>query len=246
MPQTPRPKVLCVIPARLNSTRLPRKALAIIGDKPMVQHTYEVAIQCEPIAQVVVATDSEEIAAVIENIGGIAEMTSSEIKTGSDRCAVVAERYPNMDVIINLQGDEPFMKPVMLSQLIEPFFSEQPPQMSTLAYPLEDMDEYHTPDIVKVICDVNGDAIYFSRSPIPYQRDPDVSLNLLHHMGLYAYSRDFLKTYTQLPQTPAEKAELLEQLRAIEHGYKIRVCKTEHKSLEVNTPEELERARGLV
>lgn len=238
-------KVLCVIPARIGSTRLKRKALALLGNKPMVQRTYEAAIQCPDLDDVIVATDSEEISSVIKSCNGKVEMTDKNIQTGSDRVAVVASRYPEMDVIINLQGDEPFIKPQMLTELAAPFFSDNPPQMATLAYELKS-DELKNPDIVKVITDKNGDAIYFSRSPIPFQRDLSVKINTLHHMGIYAYTKSFLKLYTKLPQTTLEIAEKLEQLRAIENGYKIRVCYTEHRTLEINTPEELEKARELI
>jgi len=241
-----KPKVLCVIPARIGSTRLERKPLALIGDKPLVQRTYEAASLCPDLDKVVVATDSEEIATVIEQCGGITEMTSADIKTGSDRVAVVAERYPEMDVIINLQGDEPFIKPIMLSELIQPFLQNRQLKMATLAFPLADISEYKDPNIVKVISNIHNDAIYFSRSPIPFQRNPKTPITALHHMGIYAFSRDFLKVYCNLPQTQLEIIESLEQLRAIEHGYKIYVRETQHRTLEINTPDELERARQLV
>ena len=239
-------KVLCVIPARLGSTRLHRKALSLIGGKPMVQRTFEAASLCPDLDKVVVATDSDEIASVVEACGGVAEMTSPEIQTGSDRVAVVADRYPEMDVIINLQGDEPFIKPSMLSELIEPFKQDEGLKMATLAFELDYEKEFHDPNIVKVIRDLHNNAIYFSRSPIPFQRNTEIPVPALHHMGIYAFRRDFLKVYCKLPQTTLEKIESLEQLRAIENGYKIHVAKTAHKTLEINTPEELERAREYV
>ncbi len=242
----PMPKVLCVIPARLGSTRLSRKALQLIGDKPMVQLTYEAASQCQDISKVIVATDSDEIAQVITAIGGEVQMTATDIKTGSDRVAVVAKANPGYDVVINLQGDEPFIKAAMLCELIEPFCQDSPPVMATLAYPFKDNEEFDSPERVKVIRDSNNNALYFSRSPIPYPRTQQAKPCALHHMGLYAYTPSFLATFCELPQTPCELAESLEQLRALEHGHQIYVKETAHRTLEVNTPEELAMARDLL
>lgn len=236
-------KVLCVIPARLNSTRLPRKMLAKIGERCLIQQTYLQAAQCNSLTQLIVATDSPEIAAVVEEVGGEVAMTPSVLETGSDRVAYVAKEYPSMDVVINLQGDEPFIHPETLTELIAPYEEGENPVMATLGYALDFDKEYHDPGIVKVITDQKGYAIYFSRAPIPYIRQQGQSLPILHHVGLYAYQRDFLLEYTKMPQTPLEKTELLEQLRAIENGYKIRVKQTHHHSLEINTPEELQRAQ---
>lgn len=172
-------------------------------------------------------------------------MTDPNAPTGSDRVAIVAERFPEMDVIINLQGDEPFIRPHMLEQLISPYLKGERPEMTTLAFPLNPAEDFQNPGAVKVITDIHHNALYFSRSPIPYFRAQG-DAPVYHHMGLYAYRRDFLKVYTQLPQTPLEKAEALEQLRAMEHGYKIRVCLTESRTLEINTPEELAQAQTFV
>lgn len=234
-------KILCVIPSRIGSTRLPRKALLPIQGKPMVQWTYENASRCTRLSKVVVATDNLEIAEVITRAGGTVEMTDMTIPTGSDRAAVVAERYPDMDIIINLQGDEPFIKPQMLDTLIQPYLQGERPDMTTLAYPLLP-HEYADPGVVKIVTDINQNALYFSRAFIPYQRQA-TSVSLYHHMGVYAFRRDFLKLYTTLPQTPLELTESLEQLRALEHGYRIRVCSTINRTLEINTPEEYERAQ---
>lgn len=238
-------KTLCVIPARLNSTRLPRKMLRKIGEYCLIQKTYLQARQCAALTQLIVATDSHEIAAAVKEVGGEVAMTPESLQTGSDRVAYVAREYPSMDVIINLQGDEPFIRPEMLTELIAPYHQGENPVMATLGYPLDFDKEYASSDIVKVIMDQQGYAIYFSRAPIPYIREAGESLPILHHIGLYAYQRDFLLAYTKMPQTPLEKTELLEQLRAIENGYKIRVSRTEHRTLEINTPEELERAQNF-
>lgn len=238
-------KALCVIPARLNSTRLPRKMLCEINGQPMIQMTYLGAKKCADLSKVLVATDSEEIASVVREVGGEVIMTPQDLQTGSDRVAYVAKQFPEFNVVINLQGDEPFIKPQMLSELLTPFKEDKNTKMSTLAYELEFPHEYHDPSIVKVISDQKGNAIYFSRSPIPFIRHTTKEIPVLHHMGLYAFTRDFLLEFTQFPQTPLEKIELLEQLRAIENGYKIRVCKTNYRTLEINTPEELERAQSI-
>lgn len=233
--------ILCIIPSRIQSTRLARKALLPINGKPMVQWTYENAKRCEILNDVIVATDCNEIADVITALGGKIAMTDPDIPTGSERAAAVAELYPDMDVIINLQGDEPFIKPIMLQQLVMPWMNGENPEMTTLAYPLSP-DRYTSPGAVKVITDIYGNALYFSRAPIPYYRT-DYRANVYNHMGLYAFRRDFLLHYRTLPQTPLEKTESLEQLRVLEHGYKIRVCLTEEKTLEINTPEEYQMAQ---
>lgn len=235
-------KILCVIPSRIGSTRLQRKPLLPIQGKPMIQWTYENAARCKLLTKVIVATDSKEIADVVHAIGGSTEITDANLQTGSDRVAAVAEKYPDMDVIINLQGDEPFIKPHMLEQLVAPYLAGERPEMTTLAYPIDLANEHKEAGVVKVITDLKNNAIYFSRAPIPYFRN-SVSAPVYHHIGLYAFKRDFLLQYTKLPQTPLEKAEALEQLRALEHGYRIRVCLTKERTLEINTPEELAAAQ---
>lgn len=238
-------RILCVIPSRIGSTRTPRKALLPIQNKPMIQWVYENACRCRILQEVVVATDSDEIAAVIQQIGGNVMMTSSHLPTGSDRVAFVAAQYPDMDVIINLQGDEPFIKPRMLEQLVAPYLNGETPDMTTLASPLDMEIHYNNPGAVKVVTDLQGNALFFSRAPIPFFRTTEKA-PVYHHMGLYAFRRDFLLRYTQLPPTPLEKTEALEQMRALEHGFKIRVCLTEEKTLEVNTPEEYQQAQTFI
>jgi len=237
-------KILCVIPSRIQSTRLPRKPLLPIQGKPMIQWVYENAKRCPLLSDVIVATDSDEIAQLVTSIGGKVHMTDPAISTGSERVAAVAEHYPEMDVVINLQGDEPFIRPHMLEQLVTPWLMGDNPEMTTLAYPLMP-EKMHDAGAVKVITDLSGNSIYFSRSPIPYPRT-DTKAPVFHHMGLYAFRRDFLLHYKTLPQTPLELAESLEQLRVLEHGYKIRVCLTESRTLEINTPEEHAAAQHFV
>lgn len=207
----------------------------------MIQWVYENAKRSEILRDVIVATDSQEIADIITGIGGKVELTDPNIPTGSERVAAVAERHPEMDVIINLQGDEPFIKPSMLEQLVSPYLKGEMPEMTTLAFPLL-KEKYSEPGAVKVITDLNGDAIYFSRAPIPYYRT-EQKAPVYHHMGLYAFRRDFLLKYKDMQQTPLELTESLEQLRVLEHGHKIRVCLTEERTLEINTKEEYEKAQ---
>ena len=209
----------------------------------MIQWVYENAARCDLLTDLIVATDNNEIAAVIKHIGGKVEMTDPAIPTGSERVAAIAERHPEMDVIINLQGDEPFIKPAMLTQLIAPYLAGESPEMTTLAYPF-DPEKYHSPGAVKVITDLQGNSIYFSRAPIPYFRT-EGEAPVYNHMGIYAFRRDFLMQYKALPPTPLEKIESLEQLRVLEHGYKIRVCLTNEKTLEINTQEEYELAQAF-
>jgi len=238
-------KILCIIPSRIGSTRLPRKPLLLIQGKPMIQRVYENAKRCEILSDVIVATDSQEIADVVQKINGNFIMTDPNLPTGSDRAAAVAKEYPDVDIVINLQGDEPFIRPKMLEQLVQPWLSGESPDMTTLAYPLNHAEFYNSPNAVKVITDQNGNALYFSRAPIPFFREKINNVPVFHHMGLYAFKREFLLHYTTLKHTPLEKAEALEQLRALEHGYKIRVCLTEEKTLEINTPEELAAAQNF-
>lgn len=237
-------KILCVIPSRIRSTRLERKPLLPIQGKPMIQWTYENAARCTFLSNLIVATDDDGIADVITKIGGKVQITDPNLPTGSERVAAVAELYPDMDVIINLQGDEPFIKPSMLESLVAPYLQGETPDMTTLASPLNVKNSYNEPGAVKVITDIHHNAIYFSRSPIPYFRT-EHSAPVYHHMGLYAFRRDFLMLYKSLPQTPLEIAESLEQLRVLEHGYKIRVCLTQEKTLEINTKEEYELAQSF-
>jgi 3-deoxy-manno-octulosonate cytidylyltransferase (CMP-KDO synthetase) len=221
--------------------------LAKINGQAIIQKTYLAAKQCNDITKLIVATDNEEIAAVVREVGGEVAMTDPLLNTGSDRVASVAREFSDMDIVINLQGDEPFVKHEMLSQLVTPFRHEKI-VMSTLGYDLQFPEDYSDPNIVKVILDQHDFAIYFSRSPIPYLRNKELNISelpVLHHMGLYAYQREILLQFSKWQQTPLEKAELLEQLRMLENGYKIKVVKTHYRTLEINTPEELARAQSF-
>ena len=237
-------QILAVIPARYSSQRFPGKPLAQIGDRPMVQWVYEAAKSCPAFSEVVVATDDARIADCVEKFGGKVEMTSPNHPAGTDRVAEVAQRYPEMGAVANVQGDQPFVTAPMLTQLVAPYQADEMPDMTTLASPLEAETGYADPNVVKVICDQQDNALYFSRSPIPYYREK-VKAPVFHHLGLYAFSRNFLLQYAQLSPTPLETCEGLEQVRVLEHGYRIRVCYTETQVIEVNTPEDLSLAQQL-
>jgi 3-deoxy-manno-octulosonate cytidylyltransferase (CMP-KDO synthetase) len=238
-------RIVAVVPARYGASRFPGKPLADLDGRPIVQWVYEAATACPDFDEVVVATDSEDIAARVRTFGGAVELTRSDHETGTDRVAEVAERRENADVVVNVQGDQPFATPEMLSALVEPYVSGQSPPMTTLACPLTDEESWEDPNVVKVVCDRNDDALYFSRSPIPHRGKGD-PVDGRHHLGLYAFTRETVLRFPSLEQTPLERRERLEQLRALEHGIQIRVCATDRAVLEVNTPEDLERARELV
>lgn len=237
--------ILAVIPARYNSTRFPGKPLVTIGDRPMVQRVYEAAKTCSHFSKVVVATDSEIIADCVHSFGGEVEMTSSNHETGTDRVAEVALRYPQMQAIANVQGDQPFVTSEMLTQLINPYLQGELPAMTTLGCPLDMDNSYLDSNSVKVLCDRQSNALYFSRSPIPYFRNAG-EVPVFHHLGLYAFERNFLAQYAQMKPTPLEECEGLEQLRVLEHGFPIRVCLTQKVVLEINTPEDLVQAQKII
>jgi 3-deoxy-manno-octulosonate cytidylyltransferase (CMP-KDO synthetase) len=234
--------ILAVIPARYAAQRFPGKPLVLLDHRPMVQWVYEAAQSCSVFAKVVVATDDERIADCVKGFGGTVVMTSASHPSGTDRVAEVADYYPDMDVVVNVQGDQPFVSAKMLEQLVSPYLAGEFPDMTTLACPLDLSNGYLDPNTVNVICDRNHNALYFSRAPIPYFRN-SLPAPVFHHLGLYAFSRSFLMQYAQLEPTPLEACEGLEQLRVLEHGFTIRVCQTETPVLEINTPEDLIQAK---
>ncbi|MEG6585071.1 3-deoxy-manno-octulosonate cytidylyltransferase [Dendrosporobacter sp. 1207_IL3150] len=237
--------ILCVIPARYSSTRLPGKPLADIAGKPMIQHVYERAKQAERPTTVLVATDHELVYQAVKSFGGEVMMTSADHPTGTDRLAEVANSFPDADIIINVQGDEPLIEPKVIDDLASAFDDSPDLAMATLMTEMEEI-EHNNPNAVKVITDLKGYALYFSRSIIPYPRVKDVGMPVHKHLGIYAYRRDFLLKYAKLSPTPLERTESLEQLRALEHGYRIKVIKTDFKSIGVDTPEDLERVNEML
>ena len=236
------PSVMVVIPARYGSSRFPGKPLVMLGRKPMIQHVYEQAAACRVVAEVLVATDDERIKQAVEGFGGRAVMVTGDYRTGTDRVARVARMF-NGNYFVNLQGDEIPLQPDLLTDLIEPFI-ESGTGMGTLKRAIDSTEDVHNPSVVKVVTDQQGNALYFSRAPIPLVRD-DASRRAvegLHyiHLGLYMYQRDTLLKLASLPTGRLEDAEKLEQLRALEHGIPIRVWETKHDSLRVDTPQDVE------
>ena len=237
--------ILCVIPARYASTRLPGKPLALIASRPMIQHVYERACKAVRPDQVLIATDHDLVYAAVKAFGGHVMLTSPDHPTGTDRLAEVARSCPDYSLIINVQGDEPLIDPVVIDQLAAAFDNKPHLNMATLATVME-AHEYDNPNAVKVVTDLDGNALYFSRSRIPFPRVPTDGLPVYKHIGIYAYRRDFLLTYASLPPTPLEKTESLEQLRALEHGYRIKVLLTNFTSIGIDTPEDLELVNRIV
>ena len=236
------PSVTVVIPARYGSSRFPGKPLVMLGRKSMIQHVYEQAAACRSVKEVLVATDDERIKQAVEAFGGRVVMVAGDYRTGTDRVAGVARMFDG-DYFLNLQGDEIPLQPDLLADLIEPFI-ESGTEMGTLKRAIESTEDVHNPSVVKVVTDHLGNALYFSRAPIPLVRD-DTSRRAvegLHyiHLGLYMYRRDTLLKLASLPTGRLEDAEKLEQLRALEHGIPIRVWETKHDSLRVDRPEDVE------
>ncbi|MBQ4495448.1 MAG: 3-deoxy-manno-octulosonate cytidylyltransferase [Selenomonadaceae bacterium] len=231
-------KSICVIPARYSSTRLPGKPLADICGKPMICRVWERASRAKSVAEVIVATDDERILKAVEENHGRAMMTRADHKTGTDRLAEVAEKFPNVEVVVNVQGDEPLIEPSLIDELVAAFVADKDLQMATVATELTDAAEMNNPNNVKVVLGKNNDALYFSRSLIPYPRNAGKS-PVFKHIGIYAYRRQFLIDYAKMTPTPLEQAESLEQLRALENGFKIRVIKSSCQFIGVDTEEDL-------
>lgn len=247
-------KILGVIPARYASSRFPGKALVSIGSKTMLQHVYERVSLARYLTNVIIATDDQRIYDEARRFGGMVRMTRPDHLSGTDRVAEVASS-DTAEWIVNVQGDEPLIDPGAIDAAILPLLDEPSIPMGTLKKRIEDPREVGDPNVVKVVTDRFENAIYFSRSTIPYPRDQAVGQDLspvtrespVHykHIGLYVYRRDFLLRYPDMPVGPLEKAERLEQLRALENGHKIRVVETEYESIGVDTPDDLDRVNKL-
>jgi 3-deoxy-manno-octulosonate cytidylyltransferase (CMP-KDO synthetase) len=251
-------KFTVVIPARYASSRLPGKPLADIGGQPMVVRVAERAVQ-SGAHDVVVATDDARVLQAVEQAGYRAVMTSVEHASGTDRLAEVAEilQSADDDILVNVQGDEPLIDPGMIRECALCLTTHEQAAIATLAHPLHDLSEFLNPNVVKVVMDEQGYALYFSRAPIPWPRDafsagqnqsvglPD-DFSALRHIGLYAYRAEFLRAFTSLPPAPLERVEMLEQLRALWHGHRIAVAVTlDTPGAGVDTPQDLERVRAV-
>jgi 3-deoxy-D-manno-octulosonate cytidylyltransferase len=241
------PRVAVVIPARYGATRLPGKPLAQIDGRPMIWYVWERAKRSRSASRVVVATDDDRILDAVRGFGGEAVMTSPGCASGTDRVAEAA-RSLKEGIVINLQGDEPMMHPSVIDAVAESLLADPVVSMATAALPLDDPDAFVRPSVVKVVVDARGDALYFSRSPIPHYRDA-ASGRFRKHLGIYGYRREFLFTVAALRPTPLEEAEKLEQLRVLQSGYRIRVVDVAYDSTGVDTPDDLqtveERICGL-
>jgi 3-deoxy-manno-octulosonate cytidylyltransferase (CMP-KDO synthetase) len=246
-PAAAHPKSLIVIPARLASTRLPRKLLLRETGKTLIQHTYEAALKATLPAGVIVATDHEEIFHEVKSFGGRAIMTSPTCASGTDRVAEIARRMPETDILVNVQGDEPEIAGESIDLAIRMLDENPDAVMSTLATPICSREQLDDPACVKVVCDVRGRAMYFSRSPIPHPRQWDDALqtatppNFFQHVGLYAYRRDFLLRLAEMPPSKFEQIEKLEQLRVLEAGHSILVGIIDDRTFGIDTPEDYRR-----
>jgi 3-deoxy-manno-octulosonate cytidylyltransferase (CMP-KDO synthetase) len=239
--------VLAVIPARFHSTRLPGKILADIAGKPMIEHVYRRAAAASRVHGVIVATDDERIASAVRAFGGAAWMTRPDHVSGTDRIAEVVSQLPCL-AVVNLQGDEPLLDPATIDAAVEPLLADTSIEMSTVSRPLASVDEFRSPHVVKVVTNAAGDALYFSRSPIPYSRQNPggVPPGAMAHAGLYVYRRQALLKLAAAPAAPLELEESLEQLRALALGIRIRVVATAQVAAGVDTPEDLERVRSMM
>jgi 3-deoxy-manno-octulosonate cytidylyltransferase (CMP-KDO synthetase) len=235
-------KILGVIPARFASTRFPGKVLALLSSKTVLQHVYERACQARYLSRIVIATDDQRVYDAARGFGAAVRMTRADHLSGTDRVAEVAASE-DAGVVVGIQGDEPLIDPAAIDAAILPVVHDSEVAMATLKKRIEDPREVSDPNVVKVVTNCDGDAIYFSRCAIPYAREGGGAW--FKHIGLYVYRLDFLLGYSQLPVGPLERAERLEQLRALENGYPIRVVETNYDSLGVDTPEDLERAARL-
>ncbi len=239
-------KVIAVIPARYNSTRFPGKMMEILGNRTIITTTYQNVLETGLFDEVFVATDSELIFDEISKNGGKAVMTG-EHETGSDRIAEAVQNI-DCDIVINVQGDEPFLKKEPLKQLIDVFYKDEKKEISlaSLKIQLKESDEIRNPNNVKVITDTNGFALYFSRSVIPFQRELSYDVKYYKHIGVYAFRKEALLKFSSLEMTPLEISEKLEQLRYLENGMKIKMVETDFVGIGIDTPEDLEKAKKLI
>lgn len=229
------------------ATRFPGKPLVDIGGKPMIQWVCERASKAERVSRVIVATCDQEIIDAVTAFGGEAVMTSDEHRSGTDRIAEAALGL-DVDVVVNVQGDEPLIDPSSIDRAIEPFVSDPTTQMTSLMSPITP-EQASDPNLVKVVVALDGHALYFSRSPIPYERGAESGerrARVYGHIGLYAYTKDFLIDFSRMEPTPLEKTESLEQLRVLEHGYRIRMVEVSDRPMGVDTEKDLERVRAII
>ncbi len=244
MPSAPE-KVAAILPARWGSTRFPGKPLHIIAGKPLLQHVWERCLRARRLARILIATDDHRIADAARDFGAEVVMTSARHRSGTDRVAEAARRLRGISHIINVQGDEPLIDPRLIDRIADLLLGEKP-EMITAANLFPTDEPLDNPNVVKVVLDRDGNALYFSRSPIPHDRDRADKVRHYRHQGIYGYSAKFLQRFVDWKPTPLECAEQLEQLRALEHGVKIRVLVTKHSSAGIDTPADAERLEALL
>ncbi len=237
-------KVIAMIPARYEASRFPGKLLQLLGDKTIIRSTYEATAQSGLFDQVLVVTDSDLIEEEIKKIGGMVVRSKHQHESGTDRIAEAA-RDMDFDVIVNVQGDSPFVKKEPLRQLLAQF-NDPEVQVGSLMRLLTDPADLQNPNVVKVVVDLKGNSIFFSRSAIPYSRDRQPAAPCYEHIGVYAFRKEMLQQFTAWPTTPLERTEKLENLRLLEHGIPVRMVLTSEKGVEIDTPEDLVRARALL
>jgi 3-deoxy-manno-octulosonate cytidylyltransferase (CMP-KDO synthetase) len=257
----PRQNIIAIIPARLESTRLPNKLLLDLGGKPLVLRTLEQAQKAQNVSRALIATDSEAILKIVEASGNEAVLTSPNHQSGSDRIAEVAANLPENSIIVNVQGDEPLISPATIEKAVEALLHDAAAEMATTCELIHAADDVLSADVVKVVTDENGFALYFSRSPIPFlrdeakkhgslenalRRDANLLSHFRKHTGLYVYRREYLLKFTKLEQTRSEKLEMLEQLRALENGARIKVVEVAESSVGVDTREDFERVKKIL
>jgi len=240
-------QIVAVIPARYASARLPGKALVPLAGKPMIQHVWERVRQAKRVARVIVATDDERILHIVESFGGEAQMTRPDHRSGTERAAEVAAHVEG-DIFVNVQGDEPMIDPAVVDAAVETLLDEPAAALATVATPIKHPADILDPNVNKVVLDFDGNALYFSRAPIPWVRDTDhrVHARYLKHLGLYVYQREALLEFPTLPQGDLERVERLEQLRWLENGWKMRVGEVEYDSVSVDVPEDVARVEKLL
>ena len=233
-----------VIPARYGATRFEGKVLADLAGKPVIQRVYEMAKRSKMLDDLIVATDDERIKKCVEDFGGKAAITSADHPTGTDRLREIVNPM-DVKVVVNIQGDEPLVHHTMINELVRTMLKDPSINMATVIKKIEDKSEITNPNVVKVVIDKEHFALYFSRSSIPFKRGIPAK-NFYKHLGLYAYTKDFLFTFTNLPKSELEQVESLEQLRALVHGYKIKTVETKFDTVGIDTPEDLEKAKTLL
>ncbi len=240
--------IVCIIPSRYESSRFPGKPLADLCGKPMILHVYERVRHSNIVSLVAVATDDRRIYDTVLAFGGRAVLTAAVHPSGTDRIheAATLLHLADEDIVVNIQGDQPLFNPIQIEEVVRPLRDDPAIPMSTLIYRIVRDEEIGHPNAVKTVFDHDGFALYFSRATVPYVRDKDKTADYYKHHGIYAYRRHFLRTFASLPVGKLERLEALEQLRALEYGFKIKVIETLHDSVEVDTPAELERVRRLL